>query len=61
MTASRTAGNHEALRRALDWLIEHPRRDAAALEEAARRFDLSPLDEAFLLEHFRERPERSDV
>jgi len=42
------------LRRAIAWLIEQPRRDAGAIEEASRRFDLSPLDEAFLLEHFRD-------
>lgn len=42
------------LRRAIAWLIEQPRRDARAIEEASRRFNLSPLDEAFLLEHFRE-------
>ena len=42
------------LRRAIAWLIEQPQRDARTIEEASRRFDLSPLDEAFLLEHFRD-------
>ena len=42
------------LRRAIAWLIEQPQRDARAIEEASRRFNLSPLDEAFLLEHFRD-------
>lgn len=43
----------EALRRALRWLGEQPRRDAATIEEAARRFDLTPLEEQFLLDRFR--------
>lgn len=42
------------LRCAIAWLVEQPRRDARTLEEASRRFDLSPMDEAFLLEHFRD-------
>lgn len=45
----------EALRNAIRWLAAQSRHDAAAVEEAARRFDLSPLDEAFLLEHFVQR------
>jgi hypothetical protein len=44
----------EDLRRAIAWLLEQPQRDARAIEEASRRFNLSPLDEAFLLEHFRD-------
>ena len=43
----------EGLRRAVTWLAEQPTRDLAAIEEAARRFNLSPLDEEFLLQHFR--------
>ena len=46
----------EGLRRALRWIGEHGDHSAAALEEAARRFDLSPLEEAFLLERFGTRP-----
>jgi hypothetical protein len=42
------------LRRAIGWLTEQPRRDLPTIEEASRRFNLSPLDEAFLLEHFRD-------
>ena len=41
----------EALRRALRWLSDERRHDAAAIEEAARRFDLTPADEEFLLRH----------
>jgi len=44
---------HEGLRRAVEWLIEQPVRDGRTIEEAARRFDLSPVDEEFLLGHFR--------
>ena len=45
--------DHEGLRRAVEWLIGQPQRDARTIEEAARRFDLSPVDEEFLLRHFR--------
>jgi len=43
----------EGLRRAVSWLGEQPVRDLATIEEASRRFNLSPLDEDFLLQHFR--------
>ncbi len=45
----------EALRRALRWLSETGRHDTAAIDEAALRFDLTPADAVFLLEHLRER------
>lgn len=45
----------ERLRRAIRWLSEQQRHDAPALEEAARRFDLTPLEEEFLLKHMRGR------
>lgn len=44
---------HEGLRRAVQWLATQPSWDAETIEEASRRFDLSPLDEEFLLRHFR--------
>jgi hypothetical protein len=44
---------HEGLRRAVAWLAEQPARDLATIEEASRRFNLSPIDEEFLLQHFR--------
>jgi hypothetical protein len=50
----------EALRRAVRWLGEQPQHDLATLEEAARRFDLTPLEEQFLLEQFRASPSRED-
>jgi hypothetical protein len=37
----------------VSWLIEQPVRDLRTIEEASRRFNLSPLDEQFLLDHFR--------
>ena len=46
----------ESLRRAVRWLGEQPHHDAATIEEAARRFDLTPLEEQFLLEQFRAPP-----
>jgi hypothetical protein len=51
----------EALRRAVRWLGEQPRQDAPAIEEAARRFDLSPAEEQFLLEHFRTPARREET
>jgi hypothetical protein len=39
----------QKLREALRWMSAEARHDAAAVEEACRRFDLSPLDEEFLL------------
>ncbi len=38
----------EALRKALRWLAEQDRTDIKAVEQAARQFDLSPLEEDFL-------------
>ena len=43
----------EALRRALRWLSDEGRHDLPAVEEACRRFDLSPADEEFLLSQAR--------
>ena len=48
----------EALRKAVRWLADQSARDAQSIEEAAVRFDLSPLEEAFLLEHFRDNGRR---
>lgn len=50
----------ERLRRAIRWLSEQGRHDAAALEAAARRFDLTPAEEEFLLTHMRERAKGAD-
>jgi len=42
----------EALRKAVRWLGERGEHSLAAIEDACRRFDLSPADESFLLRHF---------
>lgn len=39
----------QGLRDALRWMSELGRHDDAAVEQACRRYDLSPLDEEFLL------------
>ncbi|MGL4207176.1 MAG: hypothetical protein ACRCRW_13785 [Aeromonadaceae bacterium] len=39
---------------AVRWLNEQHRHDRQAIEEASLRFDLSPLDEEFLLLHCQE-------
>jgi len=44
--------DRENLRQAVRWISEQPKRDAQTIEEASRRFDLSPIDEDFLLRHF---------
>ncbi len=42
----------EALRRAVAWLIERQPWTPALIDEACSRFDLSPIDEEFLLQEF---------
>ena len=49
------SSNAEGLRQALRWLSDTGRHDAAAIDEACLRFDLTPADAEFLLEHLRER------
>lgn len=49
------------IKQALKWIEEqihdHPETDRTKLvDEAARRFDLSPLDEDFLVRHLADRP-----
>ena len=51
---------HEGLRRAVQWLATQTCWDAKTIEEASRRFDLSPIDEEFLLQHFRDGGHCSD-
>lgn len=43
---------HEGLRPAVQWLAAQASWDAKTIEEASLRFDLSPIDEEFLLRHF---------
>lgn len=42
----------EDLRRAVRWLSEQEGYTLEAVEEASRRFNLSPVDEQFLIENF---------
>lgn len=42
----------EALRQAVCWISEMHRYDVLTIEEACRRYDLSPCEEEFLLRHF---------
>jgi len=42
----------EAIRRAVRWISEHDAWSLEAVEETSRRFDLSPLEEEFLVRHF---------
>ena len=51
----------EDLRRAVRWLSDHHLHDIRAIEEACLRFDLSPLDEEFLLRYCREQAPESRV
>jgi len=44
----------EDLRKAVRWLVEQDVKSLEVIEEASRRFDLSPLDEEFLIRHFLE-------
>jgi hypothetical protein len=54
------AVSEAAIKQALKWIEEqvhdHPDTDRAKLvQEASRRFDLSPLDEDFLVRHLADR------
>jgi hypothetical protein len=42
----------ESLRNAVRWLAQQQSKDLATIEEACRRYNLSPADEEFLLRHF---------
>jgi len=42
----------EAVRRAILWVSEKHRYDLATIEEACRRYDLTPVEEEFMLKHF---------
>jgi hypothetical protein len=44
--------DRERLRRAVQWMSDTGEHTMRSVEEASRRFDLSPLDEEFLLQHF---------
>ncbi len=42
----------ESLRRAIRWMSDFHAHDQHAVEEACLRFDLSPLEQEFLLQYF---------
>ena len=55
------AAGESPIKRAVAWideqLREHPETDRVRLiEQASQRFDLSPLDEDFLVRHLAQRP-----
>ena len=52
---SRIVPQGEELRRAIRWIAEQKSHTLEAIEEASRRFDLSPVEEEFLLRYFVER------
>ena len=60
MTGESLLPKGEDLRRAIGWLAEQGDWTLARIEEACRRFDLSPADEEFLIRHFRRAPERGE-
>lgn len=60
MSADGIQPHGERLRRAVRWLSDEGRHDPAALGEAARRFDLTPVEEAFLLAYCQERKTGSE-
>lgn len=53
MPSSPLLPRHESLRRAVAWLAEQGHWTPELIDEASRRFDLSPTDEEFLLEQCR--------
>jgi hypothetical protein len=61
MTGGSVLPHGEALRRAVLWLAQQQRHDPAILEQAAQRFDLSPLEAEFLLQHFGIRRQAADA
>jgi hypothetical protein len=60
MSTSSLTPKGEDLRRAIAWLADHGGWTMALIEEACRRFDLSPADEEFLIHEFRRVWERRE-
>ncbi|MFC1542654.1 hypothetical protein ACFL4M_02075 [Pseudomonadota bacterium] len=42
----------EALRQAVRWISSMHSYDLAAIEEACKRYDLTPIEEEFMMRHF---------
>lgn len=55
MTHYQLINERERLRQAVQWLSDTGNHSARGVEEASRQFDLSPLDEDFLLRYFVQR------
>ncbi|WP_295393572.1 hypothetical protein [uncultured Thiodictyon sp.] len=51
MTHYQLIGDKERLCRAVQWISDTGNHTACGVEEAAKQFDLSPLDEEFLLRY----------
>jgi hypothetical protein len=58
MTEDSLIPRKERLWQAIRWLGEQKNRDLALIEEACKRFDLSPQDEEFLLREWRKGEKR---
>lgn len=57
MAQSNKPGSGTALRDAVRWLSDQGDHSGKAIDAACRKFDLSPVDQEFLLSHFaRQRP-----
>jgi len=48
----RVVAHGENLRKAVRWISDLGDHSYQAVEDACRRFDLSPVDEEFILKHF---------
>jgi len=44
----------ENLRRAIKWLSEQQKHDPKTIETASVQFDLTPIEEEFLIRHFQD-------
>lgn len=53
MSDSSLIPDGENLRRAIRWIADQPCHDGKTIETASVKFDLTPLEEAFLLRHFK--------
>jgi len=44
--------NGEAMRQAVSWISDMHRYDLLTIEEACQRYDLTPVEEEFMLKYF---------
>lgn len=51
----------ENLRRAIQWIGEQQKHDAETIEAASVQFDLTPIEEEFLIRHFQEHSLRNST